>query len=91
MLMSKVSRLLGAMDEKDEVVEELEAVVKVYRERLIEEKGVNVQDAVEEAEEGSETIVNTTIEKCPKKKWNVAEEDSNIERMKQLENDTSDS
>ena len=79
------------MDERDEVVEELEAVVKVYRERLIEEKGVNVQNAVEEAEEGSETIVDTTIEKCPKKKWNVAEEDSNIERMKQLKYDMPDS
>ena len=157
MLPTQVSRLLGAMDKRDEVVEELEAVVKLYREKMVEEKAV--EDSVEElygegiklfkeeTEEGSETFVDlytkstrlgeketvaeklesvfnldeernevsnlygenmklmekdkaavmnkaeaSKIEKCPQKKWNVAEEDSDIERLKQrLENDTSDS
>ena len=82
MLTSKVIRLLGAMDTREEVVEELEAVVKVYQDRLIEENGVSLQHSVE----GSETIVNqssTKMEKCPQKKWNVAEEESDIERLKQ--------
>ena len=45
-LPSKVSRLLGAMDKRDEVVEELEAVVKLYREKMVEEKAV--EDSEEE-------------------------------------------
>ena len=65
---SQVSRLLGAMDKRDEVVEELEAVVKLYREKMVEEKAV--EDSVEElygeriklfeeeTEEGSETFVD---------------------------------
>ena len=58
------------MDKRDEVVEELEEVVKVYREKLKEEKGVNLQAAEEDAEKGSETIVKqltSKIEKCHKK------------------------
>ena len=34
MLISKVGRLLGAMDKRDEVVEELEALVNHYRENI---------------------------------------------------------
>lgn len=141
------------MDKRDEVVEELEAVVKLYREKMVEETAVEdseeelyserIKLLEEETEEGSETFVDlytkstrreeketiaeelesvvnhyeernevsnlyeenskdkaavmnkagaSKIEKCPQKKWNVAEEDSDIERLKQrLENDTSDS
>lgn len=67
-MLEQVSRLLGAMDKRDEVVEELEAVVKLYREKMVEEKAV--EDSVEElygegiklfkeeTEEGSETFVD---------------------------------
>ena len=132
---SKVSSLLGAMDKRGEVVEELEAVVKLYRERILEEEKA-VEDSVEEiegvfklhreriklleeeTEESSETNVdlytkseplkeNETVEelknvanlseeskteKCDKKEWNVAEEDSEIERLKRrIAYDTSNS
>ena len=48
MLTSKVSRLLGAMDKRGEVVEELEAVVKLYRERIKLKEEEAREDSVEE-------------------------------------------
>ena len=116
-------------------MEELEAVVKLYRERILEEEKA-VEDSVEEiegvfklhreriklleeeTEESSETNVDlytkseplkeietveemknvanlseeSKTEKCDKKEWNVAEEDSEIERLKRrIAYDTSNS
>merc|ERR1719397_1328287 len=49
-MLEQVSRLLVAMGKRGEVVKELEEVVKLYRERIVEEKAV--EDSVEEELEG---------------------------------------
>ena len=78
---SKVSRLLGAMSKRGEVVEELEEVVKFYRERLIEEKAV--EDSVkEELEEGVVKLHRERLKLIEKEREDIAE-DSEIERLKQ--------
>ena len=76
------------MDKRGEVVEELEEVVKFYRERLIEEKAV--EDSVkEELEEGVVKLHRERLKLIEKEREDIAE-DSEIERLKQrLANDTS--
>ena len=68
----------------------MESVVNLYEERN------EVSNLYEENSKDEAAVMNkaeaSKIEKCPQKKWNVAEEDSDLERLKQrLDNDTPDS
>ena len=61
MLISKVGRLLGAMDKRDELVEELEALVNHYRENIemLEEETVdNLYKENIDMKEEQETITD---------------------------------
>ena len=68
------------MGRRGEVVEELEAVVKFYRERLIEEKAV--EDSVKEELEGVAKLHRERLKLIEKEREDIAE-DSEIERLKQ--------
>jgi len=87
-MLEQVSRLLGAMGKRGEVVEELEAVVKLYRERLLEEKVV--EDSVEEElEEGVVKLHRERLKLIEEERQELTE-DSEVERLKQrLANDLS--
>ena len=80
MLTFKVSRLLGAMDKRGEVVEELEEVVKLYRERIVEEKAV--EDSVEELEKGVVKLNRERLKLIEDETEDVTEE-SEVERLKE--------
>merc|ERR1712228_1081188 len=72
-MLDQVSRLLGAMGKRGEVVEELEEVVKFYRERLIEEKAV--EDSVkEELEEGVVKLHRERLKLIEEEREGVAED-----------------
>ena len=68
------------MDRRGEVVEELEAVVKLYRERIVEEKAV--EDSVEELEKGVVKLNRERLKLIVDETEDVTEE-SEVERLKE--------
>ena len=68
------------MDKRGEVVEELEEVVKLYRERIVEEKAV--EDSVEELEKGVVKLNRERLKLIEDETEDVTEE-SEVERLKE--------